>query len=283
MRTKLFSSRFLMADDSAKPQIPVITLTTDFGLADPYVAEMKAVILRINPDARIVDITHQVEKFNIRNGAFILAAASPYFPKGTIHVAVVDPGVGTKRKPILVETEKDFFIGPDNGVLTLAAKNQGIKHVYEITNPKFMLPKISQTFHGRDIFAPAAAYLSKGIKPSEFGSEIRKFTVPKFAKVAKKSDTLIGEVIHIDDFGNIITNFTVEHLKALRVKDYVDLRLRDNRLTLKLCKAYAEVKAGEPLAIIGSHDFLEISVNMGSAAQAFKVKIGDTVTLYRSL
>lgn len=280
---KLFSSRFLMADDSAKPQIPIITLTTDFGLADPYVAEMKAVILRINPDARIVDITHQVEKFNIRNGAFILAAASPYFPKGTIHVAVVDPGVGTKRKPILVETEKDFFIGPDNGVLTLAAKNQGIKHVYEITNPKFMLPKISQTFHGRDIFAPAAAYLSKGIKPSEFGPEVRKFTVPKFAKVAKKGDTLIGEVIHVDDFGNIITNFTVEHLKALGVEDCVDLRLGSNRLTLKLCKAYAEVEAGKPLAIIGSHDFLEISVNMGSAARAFKVKVGDTVTLYRSL
>lgn len=275
--------RFLMADDPVKQQTPIITLTTDFGLADPYVAEMKAVILWINPNARIVDITHQVEKFNIRNGAFILAAASPYFPKGTIHVVVVDPGVGTKRKPILIETEKSFFIGPDNGVLALAAENQGIRHVYEITNPKFMLPRISQTFHGRDVFAPAAAHLSKGVEPSEFGLEIRKIVVPEFAKVVEKDDALIGEIIHVDGFGNIITNFTAKHLEALGIKGFVHIKLGDKSLVLKLCKAYAEAEAQKLLAIIGSHNFLEISLNMGSAAQAFKVKVGDTVTLYRSL
>ncbi|MEM2419816.1 MAG: SAM-dependent chlorinase/fluorinase [Candidatus Bathyarchaeia archaeon] len=266
-----------------KTQIPIITLTTDFGLADPYVAEMKAVILRINPNTRIVDVTHQVEKFNVRNGAFVLAAASPYFPEGTIHVAVVDPGVGTKRKPILIETEKSFFIGPDNGVLTLAAKNQGIKHVYEIANPKFMLPKISQTFHGRDVFAPVAAHLSKGVKPAEFGPEIHKIVMPKFAKVVKKDNTLIGEVVHVDSFGNIVTNFTAKHLEDLSIRDSVHIKLGNTKLTLKLCKAYAEVNMGKPLAIIGSHNFLEVSVNMGSAAQAFRVKVGDTVTLYRSL
>ncbi|MEM0096012.1 MAG: SAM-dependent chlorinase/fluorinase [Candidatus Bathyarchaeia archaeon] len=262
---------------------PIITLTTDFGLADPYIAEMKAIILGINPNVRIVDVTHQVEKFNVRNGAFILAAAAQYFPKGTIHVAVVDPGVGTKRRPILIETRKDFFIGPDNGVLALAAKNQGIRHVYEIANPKFMLPKISQTFHGRDIFAPAAAHLSRGVKPSEFGPEIRRIFVPKFAKVTKRNGALIGEVIHIDSFGNIITNFTAKNLEDLGIKDSVNIKLGDKRLTLKLCKAYAEVEAGKPLAITGSHDFLEISVNMGNAAQAFKVRVGDPVILYRSL
>jgi S-adenosylmethionine hydrolase len=265
------------------PQAPIITLTTDFGLADPYVAEMKAVILSINPNAKIVDITHHVEKFNVRNGAFVLAAASPYFPKGTIHVAVVDPGVGTKRKPILIETGKDFFIGPDNGVLALAAKNQGILHVYEIANPKFMLPRMSQTFHGRDVFAPVAAHLSKGVKPSEFGPEIRKIVMPKFARIYKKGDGLTGEVIHIDSFGNIITNFTAKHLETLSVEGFVHIKLRDKRLKLKLCRAYAEMDRGKPLAIIGSHDFLEISVNMGSAAQAFGVKVGDAVTLYRSL
>ncbi|MBS7647291.1 MAG: S-adenosyl-l-methionine hydroxide adenosyltransferase family protein [Candidatus Bathyarchaeia archaeon] len=266
-----------------KTPLQLITLTTDFGLIDPYVAEMKAVILGINPNVRIVDITHQIEKFNIRNGAFVLAAASQYFPEGTIHVAVVDPGVGAKRKPILIETAKDFFIGPDNGILTLAAKNQGIKHIYEIANPKFMLPKISKTFHGRDIFAPAAAFLSKGAKPSDFGPEIHKIVTPRFARIVKKDDTLSGQVIHVDSFGNVITNFTSEHLEALGIKDSVHVKIGDRKLTLRLCKAYADEKAQRPLAIMGSHDFLEISINMGNAAKFFNVKVGDPVTLYRSL
>ncbi len=264
-----------------RPKASIITLTTDFGLADPYVAEMKAVILGINPNVEIVDITHQVEKFNVRNGAFIIAAAAPYFPKGTIHVAVVDPGVGTKRKPILIEAEKDFFIGPDNGVLVLAAKNQGIRRVYEIANRRFMLHRISSTFHGRDVFAPAAAFLSTGVKPSDFGPEIREIVMPRFAEVVEKGKRLIGEVIHVDSFGNIITNFTAEHVESF--KDYVRVRLGNKLLKLKLCKAYAEVKTQKPLAIIGSHDFLEISINVGNAAQFFGVKVGDPVTLYRSL
>jgi S-adenosylmethionine hydrolase len=262
---------------------PLITLTTDFGLADPYVAEMKAVIFKINPEAKIVDISHQIEKFNIRMGAYVLASATPYFPEGTIHVAVVDPGVGTKRKPILIETGSGVFIGPDNGVLSLAANKQGIKHVYEIANPKFMLPKISATFHGRDIFAPAAAFLSKGVPPSEFGREIQKIVMPKFAKVIKKGNVLISEIIHIDGFGNIITNFTEKELKLAGVKDALNIKLDKTKLSLKLCRAYAEVEAQKPLAIIGSHDFLEISINQGNAAETFNVKAGGRVTLYRSL
>ncbi len=262
---------------------PIITLTTDFGLADPYVAEMKAVILKINPDAKIVDISHQIQKFNMRMGAYILAAAAPYFPEGAIHVAVVDPGVGTKRKPIIIEAENGFFIGPDNGVLALAASKQGIKHIYEITNPKFMLPKISTTFHGRDIFAPAAAFLSKGVPPSEFGSEIRKIVMSKFAKIVKKGNMLKGEVIHVDSFGNIVTNFTEKEIEWVGAKDTSKIKLKEYKLSLKLCKAYAEVEPQKPLAIIGSHDFLEISINHGSAAETFKVKPGDRVTLYRSL
>ncbi|MGB9959141.1 MAG: SAM hydrolase/SAM-dependent halogenase family protein [Candidatus Bathyarchaeales archaeon] len=260
---------------------PIITLTTDFGLVDPYVAEMKAVILKINPDVKIVDVSHQIQKFNIRMGAYILAAAAPYFPYGTIHVAVVDPGVGTRRKPIVVEAENGFFIGPDNGVLALAANRQGIKHVYEIANPKFMMPKISSTFHGRDIFAPAAAFLSKGVLPSEFGSVIRKIVTPRFAKIVCKGDMLTGEVIHVDSFGNIVTNLTWNELEWACAKDTVKIKLKEFELSLKLCKAYAEVKPQMPLAIIGSHDFLEISINKGSAAETFNVKPGDKVTLYR--
>jgi hypothetical protein len=185
----------------------IITLTTDFGLKDPYVAEMKAVILDINPEATVVDITHEIEKFNIRMGAYILASAFQYFPKGTIHLAVVDPGVGTQRQPILIQTKHSYFVGPDNGVLALAANSQGIEHSYEITNRKLVLPKISCTFHGRDVFAPAAAHLTKGIQPEKFGPEIHETVMPKFAKIVRRKDMLIGEVMHVDGFGNIITNF----------------------------------------------------------------------------
>ncbi|MEM3577244.1 MAG: SAM-dependent chlorinase/fluorinase [Candidatus Bathyarchaeia archaeon] len=259
---------------------PIITLTTDFGLKDPYVAEMKAVILDICPNAQIVDITHQIEKFNIRMGAYVLTCAAPYFPKGTIHVAVVDPGVGTRRRPLLIEAVKDFFIGPDNGVLALATKAQGIKRAYEILNRKFLLPRISRTFHGRDIFAPAAAHIANGAPPSEFGPEVGEIIVPEFAKLVKRRDSIVGEVLHVDSFGNIITNFGEKELKLMRVDDTVNVKLKNKRLKLKLCKAYAEAPLKQPLAIIGSHNFLEISINQGSAAEKFKVKTGDKVTLY---
>jgi S-adenosylmethionine hydrolase len=260
---------------------PIITLTTDFGLRDPYVAEMKAVILSISPDAKIVDITHQIEKFNIRMGAYVLAAASSYFPKGAIHAVVVDPGVGTRREAILIQTKQHYLIGPDNGVLALTAKNQGIKHVYKIANPKLMLPKISHTFHGRDIFAPAAAHLAKGRQPSDFGPEIHRVVTPKFAKITKKRNMLIGEVIHTDGFGNIVTNFREKELESMEIETTVNLKLKNTKLKLRLCKAYAEVEK-QPLAIIGSHNFLEISINQGNAAEEFKTKAGDKVTLYRS-
>ncbi|MEM2249782.1 MAG: S-adenosyl-l-methionine hydroxide adenosyltransferase family protein [Candidatus Bathyarchaeia archaeon] len=260
----------------------LITLTTDFGLLDPYVAEIKAVILGINPEAKIVDISHQIEKFNIKMGAYILASAASYFPKGTIHVAIIDPGVGTKRKPILIETKDSFLMGPDNGILALAADKQGIKNVYEIANPKYMLRKISTTFHGRDIFAPAAAYLSKGVSPSEFGPEIRRIAKPQFAKIVRKGPTLVGEIIYVDGFGNIITNFTLKELGHLGIRESLNIKIGETTCRLKLCEAYAEVEAKKPLALIGSHDFLEISVNQGSAAEMFKVKVGDKVILYRS-
>jgi hypothetical protein len=266
----------------AMPSPKIITLTTDFGLKDPYVAEMKAVILGISPNATIVDISHEIEKFNIRMGAYVLASASPYFPKNTIHVTVVDPGVGTKRRPILIQTKRSFYVGPDNGVLTLAAKAQCIKHVYEISNRKLIMPKISCTFHGRDVFAPAAAHLANGTSPAKFGPKIDRIVTPKFAKIIKEKDKLIGEVVHIDGFGNIITNFGQEELKSINIKDAVNVKLKNIKIKLKLCKFYAEVKPQKPLAIIGSHNLLEISTNQGNAAQTFKMKSGDKITLYCS-
>jgi S-adenosylmethionine hydrolase len=258
----------------------IITLTTDFGTRDTYVAEMKAVILDICKIATIVDITHEVEKFNVRMGAYALASASPYFPEGTIHLAVIDPGVGTQRQPILIQTKRSYFIGPDNGVLALAARNDGIECIHKIANQKLMLPKISNTFHGRDIFAPAAAHLANGTLPAEFGPEIHEAAMPKFATITERRNALIGEVLFIDDFGNIITNFGQKELSRMDAKESVNIKVKNTRLKLKLCKAYAEAKSQKPLAIIGSHNFLEISINQGNASKVLKTKSGDDITLY---
>jgi S-adenosylmethionine hydrolase len=257
----------------------IITLTTDFGPKDPYVAEIKAVILSINPDARIVDVTHEVEKFNTRMAAYVLACAAPYFPNGTVHVAVVDPGVGTKRQAVLIQTRRGFFVGPDNGVLALAAGNQSIERVFSIKNRKLMLPRISNTFHGRDVFAPVAAHLSNRTRPTEIGPEIHKILTPRFVRTARRKNTLVGEVLYVDGFGNIITNFEKKELDLINIKETVDIKFKKIRLRLKLCKAYEEVEEQKALAIIGSHNFLEVSVNQGNAARKFKVKTGDEIAL----
>jgi S-adenosyl-L-methionine hydrolase (adenosine-forming) len=250
----------------------MITLTSDFGLKDAYVAEMKGVILTINPNATLIDVTHNVEKFNIRMGAFMLASAALYFPKGTVHLAVVDPGVGTERRAILIETNLGFFVGPDNGVLALAAQNQGIKHIYQLTNPRFMLPKVCGTFHGRDVFAPVAAHLDKGVKPEEFGPEVSGLVEPEFAKFAQRLGSLVGEVLHVDDFGNIITNI---NQKEFAHAETVKVKLPTISFELTFGKTYAQAKIKQPIALIGSHGFLEIALNQGSAAEKFAVKTGD--------
>lgn len=260
---------------------PLITLLSDFGLKDPYVAEMKAVILTICRQARIVDISHSIEKFNMRMGAFVLASATHYFPEGTIHVAVVDPGVGTRRRAILVETKHAFYIGPDNGLLMLAAHREEIRHAYSITNQKLMLPRVSSTFHGRDVFAPAAAHLANGIPPTHFGSEIQNYAVPHFVEPLLQADRIMGEILHIDDFGNIITNIKSAELEkaGFRIKQPLSIRLSNKSFHANLCEAYGDVAPKAALALIGSHDFFEISVNQGSAAKMFDVKAGDNVVV----
>jgi len=261
--------------------MPIITLLSDFGLRDPYVAEMKAVILSLCPQACLVDISHEVEKFNVRMGAFVLASSASYFPKGTVHVAVVDPGVGTKRRAILVEAGQAFFVGPDNGLLLLAAERQEIRHVYNITNRRFMLSHVSRTFHGRDIFAPAAAHLASGCKPSDFDSEIHDYLVPKFVKPRLTRKALLGEVLHIDDFGNIVTNISRAEFEKTGIQEgeMLRFRLRDKVIKLRFCSTYGEVPIGNSLALIGSHDFLEISTNQGNASKKFGARVGDTVAV----
>jgi len=259
--------------------LPIITLLSDFGLRDPYVAEMKAVILSICPETTIIDISHEISKFDIRTGAFVLASAAPYFPSGTIHVAVVDPGVGTKRRPIIVETDRSFYVGPDNGLLMLSAQKEGIRHAYHITSREYMLPKISRTFHGRDIFSCAAVHLARGISPSKFGPEIHDYVMPEFAKPHFKEDKLFGEIVHIDDFGNVVTNISEKDLEKIGIHEgrFLHVKLGDKTLKIKLCSAYVEVSIQSPLAIIGSSDFLEVAVNQGDASKTFNVKIGDAI------
>jgi len=256
---------------------PIITLTTDFGSKDPYVAEMKAVMLSISPNATIVDISHEIEKFNIGMGAYVLASAAPYFPKGTVHVAVVDPGVGTQRRPIVVQTKQSICVGPDNGILSLVVTKEGAEQVREITNKKLMMPRISNTFHGRDIFAPVATHLSKGISPSQVGPKIERMQTPSFARPAKFKDKLVGEIIHIDDFGNMVTNIRAEMIRLIAKTRAVTITLGDAERKMRMCTAYAGARKNEAIGIIGSHDFLEITVNQGNASKVLDAQIGNKV------
>jgi S-adenosylmethionine hydrolase len=258
---------------------PIITLTTDFGLRDPYVAEMKAVILSICPETTIVDVSHEIEKFNVRMAAFVLACAVPYFPKGTIYVAVVDPGVGTKRKPMLIQTRNAIYIGPDNGILALATKNDKPIQIREITNRKFMMPQISNTFHGRDIFAPTAAHIADGTELEMIGREIQKIVRPSFAKVVRKKNTLVGEVIHVDSFGNIVTNVDRAELELIVTGLRISVRLGDTEREMRLVNAYAEGERGEPSVLVGSNNLIEIFVNRGNAAEALRVRNGDKIAI----
>jgi len=262
---------------------PIISLLSDFGLRDPYVAEMKAVILSICPNVPIIDISHEIEKFNIRMGAFVLAQAAQYFPEGTIHLAVVDPGVGTARRPIIIEAERSLYVGPDNGLLILAAQNEGIRHVYEIKNQRYALKTVSRTFHGRDIFSPAAAYLAKGEDPSKFGPEIHDPIIPEFSAPKIRKEAILGEIIHIDSFGNLITNISGEKLRSLSISEGITLsvKLGDRKMTLKLCSSYDQAAKKAPLLIIGGTGFLEISVNRGDASKLLNAKIGTPIILKR--
>lgn len=244
----------------------LITLTTDFGYSDHYTGVMKGAILRINPAAKIVDITHDIEVYNGVEAAFRLMNFYSYFPEGTVHVVVVDPGVGGERKPIAVEAGGYFFVGPDNGVFSLIYENNKTRKIIEITNPKYTLRSVSDTFHGRDIFAPAAAYISSGLKIRKLG---REFSSPEMLNIHKPSiedNEISGEIIYSDHFGNLVTNIPGKLLDKGSVVYFGRARID------RISKSYSGAGKGRLLAIIGSSGFLEISVNQGSARDYFKLK-----------
>lgn len=255
---------------------PIIALLSDLGSIDPYVAEIKAVVLSISPDVTIVDVTHEVKKFDVLMGAFILASTTPFFPSGSIFVCVVDPGVGTKRRILLVKTKEHYLIGPDNGLLMLTALREGIDAVVSVENKCYMLPHISPTFHGRDIMAPVAAHLAKGTKIEEFGPSITDYKRPLFAQPREIVDGIVGHILHIDNFGNIITNVTGPLLeKFVEEGGTLCISLGERSFTLRMGRTYADAPVGAPLALIGSSGYLEVAVNQGDAAELLGVKVGD--------
>lgn len=258
---------------------PIIALLSDFGLKDPYVAEMKGIILSVCRKATLVDVSHNVSKFDVREGAFMLARSAPYLPKGTVNLAVVDPGVGSDRRAIVVEGKRNLYVGPDNGLLMLASSMEGIRSVYEIRNKALMLSKVSRTFHGRDVFAPVTAHLAKGVPPKEVGPKILDYFVPNFATPEVRGASLVGEVMYVDGFGNAVTNIPERFVRMTRMHDGDNLKvsLGERSWKVGLCGSYEEGTPGNPLAIIGSAGFLEFAEKQGSATKLMKIKVGDPV------
>jgi S-adenosylmethionine hydrolase len=256
---------------------PIVTLTTDFGAAGPYVGAMKGVILSFAPRARIVDITHEITPFAVPEAAFVLAQACPLFPCGTIHVAVVDPGVGTSRRPILAEAEGQCFVAPDNGVLSLALAGLPAR-VREITAESLFRQPVSRTFHGRDVFAPVAAHLARGMPPSRAGRLVTNYQRLELDRPLRLGPgRWRGAVLALDRFGNLITSFRIEDFRWLARKPFA---LRAGRRTVRAWReAYGEAAPGELFVIAGSAGYLEIAANQDSAARLTGCAAGSQLDL----
>jgi hypothetical protein len=255
----------------------VITLTTDFGTADHFVGTMKGVILSIAPRVRIVDITHEIAPYEIGEASFVLAQAWRYFPKGTIHVVVVDPGVGGARRPILAAAEGHHFIAPDNGALTMIYDAAPAK-VRVISNAKLMGKQVSRTFHGRDVFAPAAAHLARGVPAARFGKLIEDYARWSLAKPVRLSHNVwTGSILKVDRFGNLITNLHIDEFPDVKTRP-LELRVGVERVR-RLALTYAETEIGEVCVIIGSSGYLEVAANQDSAAKKLGSGAGAPVEL----
>jgi len=258
---------------------PVITLTTDYGTNDHLVGVMKGVILSINPEVQIVDITHGVLPFDVLDGALTIGQAYKYFPPKTIHVVVVDPGVGTTRRPILVASDQHYFVAPDNGVLSSVYDQTEALYGWHITSEHYFRNPVSNTFHGRDIFAPVAAWLSKSWQTSAFGDAVTDFVRFSIPKPKGVGNTFKGVVLRIDTFGNLVTNFTSQDVPALAAADGKFTIKVGNAQVSKVVPTFSQGAAGEAIGVIGSSGYLEISVNKGSAARTLGAARGAEVTI----
>ena len=251
---------------------PVIALLTDFGASDPYVGMMKGVIAGICPEANVIDVTHDVPPQDVRMGAFFLERAHRYFPPGAVHVAVVDPGVGTSRGRIALESEGQFFVGPDNGLLSRAARRY---RAVSLTRSSYFLPNVSNTFHGRDVFAPVAARIARGMPLERFGPPKRRIVKLGWPVPRKSRGALVAEIVSVDRFGNLITNLELRHWRSLR---HPRLSVGDFSSS-RLSTSYAEVNRGELALVFGGYDLLEIAARDGSAAHLLGLVAGNRVRL----
>jgi len=256
----------------------IITLTTDFGLKDQYAGAMKGAILSVNPAAGLIDISHSVPAGDILHGAFVMAEACGFFPPGTVHLGVVDPGVGGPRRAVIVETERFLFVGPDNGLLGLMAEGDGVKRIFEIKNERYMRKAISRTFHGRDIFGPVAGHLSLGVAPEEFGPETRELDMISLRPPECVDGAINGEVIYIDSYGNIITNIGAEFIESCLGTSEIELTINGRRVK-GLYPSYASLGKGELGALTGSSGRVEVAADEANGAEALCAVIGDKVRI----
>jgi len=257
----------------------ILTFLSDFGQRSSYVAQMKAVALSIS-DVEIIDISHNISPQNIREGAYLLKSTVPFFPSGTVHVAVIDPGVGTERRGIVIATKTQILVGPDNGLLIPAAEHLGNFEVYEIKNQNLLMNNISNTFHGRDVFTPVAAHILNGLYFEKIGQKIFDYKTINLKDYKFDDKTAEGKVLYIDDFGNIITNIEGHEIKKqIQLNKKIMLYLGKDQLNIPFVKTYGEVDKDKTLATIGSSNYLEISINMGNAKEKYKTKIGDDVKI----
>ena len=257
-------------------QRPIVTLTTDFGRDSSYVAQMKGVILSQNPDVCLVDICHSVSPQDIRGGALVLAETCHHFPAQTLHVVVVDPGVGTDRRIVFAQVGEQRFVAPDNGILTLVAERTAPTLIVEVTNSSFFLPVVNPTFHGRDILAPVAAHLSLGLNPRQLGNPLQSLATPPFPRAAGAERQIAGQVVQIDSFGNLITNITSGDLARVPAIESATVRCK-SVATTGLVVTYGASVPGALVALVGSSGRLELAIVNGSAAATLAVGLGQQV------
>lgn len=276
--------------------IPIVTLTTDFGTADGYVGTMKGVILSVVPGARLVDISHEIGPQNVRQTAYVLYTAYPFFPPHTVHLVVVDPGVGSSRRPVALHTPSGTFVGPDNGVFSYVIAREPVEALVELADPRYRLPQVSHTFHGRDIFAPAAAHLASGVPVGALGPRVSDPVTFPSPRLEISPAGVIGEVLHADHFGNVITSIGLlawsddalllePAFGELGGGERVHFRADGAVVVVAgqeiagVYRTYADVATGEALALVGSEGHLEVAVREGSAARSLGLRPGDAVVL----
>lgn len=282
----LFSLILLFSPEAFAGANGLLILLTDFGEKDPYTAILKGVIYSIFPGVKIDSITHNIDQYDIHQGAYILYEAAREFPPGTTFLAMVDPGVGVDRRPIALESlDGKYFIGPDNGLFTYVIKYMGIKGIYHIKNPSlFRENSTSYTFRGRDLFGPVAAHIARGTAISEVGPEIKRgWLLINLKEPHVSQGKALGSIVHIDQFGNLLTNLTSEHLRKLPLElgEEVEVEIEGRSMRLKFVKTYGEMAEGSPLLLIDGQGQVELALNQASLAEALKVKVEAPIVITR--